>query len=345
MKKLELIDYLKGYSIFTIVLMHLIQNYLSMPNIINKGSSLGGAGVHVFILCSGFGLFYSYLNKPLTYQQFFKKRFSKIYVPYIIVIVISSIFPFMYSYSDRLIAVLSHIFLFKMFITKYEASFGIQFWFISTIIQFYIIFNPLVILKKKFKSDKKFFGVSLTLSIVWWMIISVIGKSDLRIWNSFFLQYLWEFSLGMLIAQQYYKNNFIIKLPKKTILLIVAIIGLILTGFSGIAGGLLKVFNDIPSLFGYGALAILIYSMNINLINKFFIIFSKFSYELYLVHLLIFSCTFYYLKNSLPTTIVALLSFFISILVAKVYNIILMHFRNLSSKRHAALPVKTPGVS
>lgn len=55
MKKLEVIDYLRGFSILTIVLMHLIQSY-SIPQIIRTASSFGGAGVHVFILCSGFGL-------------------------------------------------------------------------------------------------------------------------------------------------------------------------------------------------------------------------------------------------------------------------------------------------
>ncbi|EDO13678.1 hypothetical protein BACOVA_00571 [Bacteroides ovatus ATCC 8483] len=38
-----------------------------------KASSFGGAGVHIFILCSGFGLCLSYLNKPLTYSQFIKR--------------------------------------------------------------------------------------------------------------------------------------------------------------------------------------------------------------------------------------------------------------------------------
>lgn len=55
MKKIEIIDYLRGFSIFTIVLMHLIQSY-PIPQIIRTASSFGGAGVHVFILCSGFGL-------------------------------------------------------------------------------------------------------------------------------------------------------------------------------------------------------------------------------------------------------------------------------------------------
>lgn len=99
MKKLEVIDYLRGFSIFTIVLMHLIQSY-SIPSILQKASSFGGAGVHVFILCSGFGLYLSHLNKPLSYSNFLKRRFIKVYIPYILIILLSAAIPF-YNHSDN----------------------------------------------------------------------------------------------------------------------------------------------------------------------------------------------------------------------------------------------------
>ena len=63
MKKLDIVNFLRGYSIFTIVLMHLVQSY-PLPSWLMKVTAFGGAGVHVFILCSGFGLYLSYLNKP-----------------------------------------------------------------------------------------------------------------------------------------------------------------------------------------------------------------------------------------------------------------------------------------
>lgn len=82
--RLEVINYLRGFAILTIVLMHCVQGHLE--GVLHKAASLGGAGVHVFILCSGFGLYLSYLNKPLNYGNFLKKRFGKVYFPYIIVI-------------------------------------------------------------------------------------------------------------------------------------------------------------------------------------------------------------------------------------------------------------------
>ena len=52
--------------------MHLVQSY-PLPDFLQKATSLGGAGVHVFILCSGFGLYLSSLYKTLTYGQFLKR--------------------------------------------------------------------------------------------------------------------------------------------------------------------------------------------------------------------------------------------------------------------------------
>lgn len=67
-------------------------------------------------ICSGFGLYLSYLNKPLTYSQFLKRRFLKVYLPYIIIILVSALIPFYNTSSDKLLQILSHIFLFKMFL-------------------------------------------------------------------------------------------------------------------------------------------------------------------------------------------------------------------------------------
>ena len=41
--------------------MHLVMGSLS--GVLSKAAAFGGAGVHVFILCSGFGLYLSYLKK------------------------------------------------------------------------------------------------------------------------------------------------------------------------------------------------------------------------------------------------------------------------------------------
>jgi len=314
--RLTVIDFLRGYSIFTIVVMHLFSGF-ALPGIVQNALSFGGAGVHVFVLVSGFGLCLSQMNKPLGYFQFLKRRFTKVYVPYIIVIAISALIPFLYA-GDRFLAFLSHTFLFKMFDESLMSSFGAQFWFVSMIMSFYLIFPLLYRILKKIKWN----GVigAFIISLFWATIVGLLGKSELRIWNSFFLQYLGEFVLGMMLAIKYKENPEFIKIPSKWLLAALAIAGIAIAGFAGIKGGVLKLYNDIPSLVGYLCFALLIYSFGIKWINNFFTYTNRFSYEWYLVHILIFVCVFHFFGRTYPTAIVALI---LSYGLAVVYNRVL----------------------
>ena len=154
-KQSELINFMKGTSISAIVLFHLIYDYLEVPAILATASKLGGAGIHVFFFCSGFGLTLSQLRKPQTYPEFLKRRFGKIYLPYMLIVILSAAMPFLYTGSDRLLALLSHGLLFKMFIPRYISSFGAHFWFVSTIFQFYFVFPLLERLRRR-EGDRKF---------------------------------------------------------------------------------------------------------------------------------------------------------------------------------------------
>lgn len=134
--------------------------------------------------------------------------------------------------------VASHLFLFKMFVEKYEYSMGGQMWFISTIIQFYL-FWPLLVKAFKWLSNKQKYLpliVGLVISTMWATLVVILHKESLRIWNSFFLQYLWEFMLGMFLAQCYKKNPNSLKTPKLWKLLFLCILGLSISGITGIIG-------------------------------------------------------------------------------------------------------------
>lgn len=289
MKQLNIVNFLKGFSIFTIVLMHLIQSY-DTPTIIKTATSFGGAGVHVFFLCSGFGLYLSFLNKPLTYLEFIKKRFFRVYIPYIIIICISFLSN-LYSYSDNFITLMSHIFLFKMFIETYEGTFGYQMWFISTIFQFYLCW-PLIVHFYN-KSKNKVVLWALAISLLWGITTILLKVNDQRIFNSFFLQYLWEFVLGMKIAD-IYKEKGNIPNPSTKLLIFISVLGISLTGILGVMGGLYKSFNDIPSLMGYASLALLLYKFLPKRCINIFLFTNKISYDWYLTHILIFTAIFKY---------------------------------------------------
>ena len=294
-KRLEVVDFLRGFSIFTIVLMHLVQAY-PMPGLLMKATLFGGAGVHIFILCSGLGLYLSSLHKPLGYGKFLKKRFSKVYIPYVMVVLISALYFGMVCGQNVLMPLLGSVFLFKMFVPSLEYAFGGHMWFVSTINQFYL-FWPLIVRLFKMKWGGQF---ALLISLLWATFTTLMGLDDERVWNSFFLQYLWEFVLGMWLAKIYFEHPEKLKLSKMWILVVATVVGLGLTGVSGFAGGIWKSYNDIPSLVGYMSMALIVYKLSINWVNRFFQYTNKVSYEWYLIHILIFSIYFKFARGILP---------------------------------------------
>lgn len=286
----EFIDFAKGFSIFTIVLYHYL-NAVPLPGFLKHAIMLGGAGVHLFIFLSGFGLF---ISKKKTVYDFYNRRLIKVLVPYYLFVTFLFIFNSLIKINTphSLYAYLGHIFLYKMFDNSIVGSYGNHFWFLSTIIQFYLFFPVLRFLIEKI--GNKMFAIStLSLSIGYWLIVYYSGHAELRVWNSFFLQYLWEFCAGMICAHLIKAKRYIFWEIKWPILFVIAFLGISLMGFLAIKGGYIgKLFNDIPAFFGYSALVILIYDFSFKVMKpskRFFIWIGGISYSLYLTHLFVLS--------------------------------------------------------
>lgn len=321
MKKAEAITYAKGISIIAIILCHLIQGFLNVNPIISQAASFAGGGVHTFFLCSGFGLMYSELKKPLNFTSFMKKRFVKIYVPYIIIVFVSYFVPYMSpDLENRFMALLSHVFLFKMFVRSFEISFGRQFWYISTIIQFYFAFILLVKLFHKL-GKKYFFILCCATSFLWAVIVSLLGYTEVRIWNSFFLQYLWEFALGMVIAAEYSQTGKLsfdkIKTP---ILAVITVVLFEVYSILSLKGGFLKSFNDPFSLFAFLGICILLYRFGF--LKRFIMFTSSISYEIYLTHVLIFMILFSAIPSVLNQYIMAAISLILVFVISYGYSLL-----------------------
>lgn len=92
----------------------------------------------------------------------------------------------------------------------------------------------------------------------------------------------------MKLAEIYRKNPTALSIPKWKCLLPVCPIAMALTGVMGWVGFPWRLYNDIPSLIGYTALALMVYKADIGFINRFFSYTNRFSYEWYLVHILVF---------------------------------------------------------
>ena len=285
--KIEVIDFLKGYSILTIVLYHYFQG-IELSPVFAKAIHFGGTGIHTFIFASGFGLYLSHLQKPIPYPQFLKKRFTRIYIPYIIVVtLIALISLFIPIYENNWNNYFSHLFLYKMFDGDLIGTYGYQLWFISTIIQFYLVFF-LIVKLRQWLPGNIFLLVGLLISYGWATISLVLHKEDYRNWNSFFLMFIWEFMLGMYCAEIYLKKGYKFWKIRKPYLIGIAITGLLIYSMMAILGGRFgKAFNDLPALFGYAALCIFIYELKIKWINQFILFTAKLSFSIFLIHFLI----------------------------------------------------------
>ena len=143
----------------------------------------------------------------------------------------------------------------------------------------------------------------MALSLLWWLTVSALGKGDLRTWNSFFLQFLWEFALGMVLADRvrstgkekqnaipgiregvFWTYPWYWYLPAGLFFTATMVAAILKMGETG------RVFNDIPALLGYTALSVFIYRVGESYlppIDRFFRWVGGFSFSLYLVHVLV----------------------------------------------------------
>lgn len=323
MKKYAIIDFLREYSIFTIALMHLVMG--SVTGVYFKATLFGGAGVHVFILCSGLGLYMSYLKKPLSYSNFLRRRFGKIWTPYAIAVLLWGLWYLFSTGYFPMREVASHLLIYKMFSTVLDTSLCYPYWFISTIVQFYLCW-PLIVKTYKMRMGRLTF---LLISLLWSAIVGLLGLEDDRPWGSFFLQYLWEFGLGMWIAERCLMSDgkgqriMDIKSYRWWWLVLGAIGGMSLSAFMAWNGGVLKLYNEIPSLIGYLSFALLIYKTGFKKVNRFFEWTNNFSYELYLVHSIVFVVVGYLLTSRIsdfPILALLTIEFVIAYIVAYVYK-------------------------
>lgn len=75
-------------------------------------------------------------------------------------------------------------------------------------------------------------------------------------------------------------------------------------------GGSLKAFNDLFSVTSFGSLLIILYKLNF--FNPMFKWINKFSYELYLVHILVFTLVFKTLSPYIPNLLIGVVALIIA---------------------------------
>lgn len=339
-------DFAKGYAIMTIVLYHALQK-LALPDWATQAAGFGGTGVHLFFLLSGFGLGLS--RTEASTWGFYSRRLVKVWLPYVFALSISLFAALEFGlFPDGWNAWLAGVGLYQMFSESHIQSFGGHFWFISAIVQFYLAWPLILRWRKRLGTAEVFFGVCLAVSVAWWLLVFLLGKGHLRSWNSFFLQFLWEFALGMLLAERYKTGEE--KFPRGDFwnyprgwnaLAAVSFTGLMLLMVMKL-GATGRIFNDIPALLGYSALCIFLFQITENglpALRRLLIWVGGLSYSLYLVHVLVLDFYLQMLEaNGLKINPGTLLPFpFLALAAAWVFDRMSQSFINSLSPRPASL--------
>ena len=306
-RRIEFLDFAKGCAMLGIVLYHYFRGFF--PGMGDKIVMAGGAGVHLFLILSGFGLALS--SKQLPVSVFYHKRFSRVLIPYFLAITLIFLINLAIPiYPDAgLYAYLGNILLFKMFDESIINSFGGHFWFLSTIIQFYLVY-PILNRLLRHVPYSRFVEGSLLISMIYWFMLARMGVEGLRIWNSFFLQYLWEFCGGMVLARLYVETNLAFWKQRPSLLLLTGLGGMGLMAVMALKGGDVgRVFNDIPSAIGYTSLVAFCYALLAAMnragsgLRRAMTWIGSISYELYLLHMLVFSLFAWFLAGGNSTSL------------------------------------------
>lgn len=329
-QRIEAIDYFRGIAIIGVVVYHLISQYMSsLPTIFKYGANLGSSGVLVFFLCSGFSLYYSQQRHPKSWLVFIKKKIVTIYLPYIFVVFVtalfaSTLFP---EVKSIFIAVLSHVFQFRIFSKQYFQSFGGHWWYLGTLFEFFICFYPLKKLMDKV-GNHAFLAFCIIISVAYVILLALLGQDNNVVLIRFFPKYMIEFGFGMIIAKELLSERLKIKV-NHSILLGVGAIGIIILGLSG-GSPIGRLLNDIPSFIGVTSLLFWSYLVMPKTLIKFGLILSKISFELYLTHILVFSCVFSFSNGTvLSDGLCAVFAVSIALVVAYCYHRVIVRLKSI----------------
>jgi len=251
-------DIIKGVGIFIIVISH-IGNFSGARYF----TFLGGIGVALFLICSGFGLYKSYEKTGL--DDFFKKRLFKVIIPYwVLVIAYYIINPSEFT----MLALISNILLVST-VNAYT-------WFVQFIILLYIMFY----LVYRFVPENKRIPFIGLLSIMFFLLVK----------NGLWAEQAFSFLIGISFAK-YSKDK--IPVSKARLIgcstLILGIVSLFIKQLPVIRNSNYLVFNGVQVVLKIAIAIGIIYLTYLLLrfsLSKIFAFAGTVSYEIYLVHTL-----------------------------------------------------------
>ncbi len=179
--KIEKLEAIRGFAAIYVVIHHFIGYSIlksSLHPLVRLPFRFGQEAVILFFLLSGFVIYLSVYNKPnLTFKAYFMKRFVRIYPILLVSFLISILIALSNNYSftlNDLKNFAGNLFMLQDTDNK-PGTFMLPFldnsplWSLSYEWWFYMLFFPLLFLRKKIKSIK-FIYIIQAISIVGWLL-------------------------------------------------------------------------------------------------------------------------------------------------------------------------------
>ncbi len=322
--KIDLLDLTRGLALIFILAYHIFL-FATEKNILTKATGLKEnlerfgnlpniilatfyQGVHIFIILSGFLLTLSMVKNQLSPLVFYKKRLKRILIPYwltfiicLALIFLSLKLPFINQFNKPIpLAIGIKAFAFPLWFDYSSTTLSYinrAWWFLPLILELYLVFPFLFKLSQKLK-PVWLLALSLLLTLSYRVLAtytfqgSPIGVVYPSLNGSapfiIFLARLFEFSLGMFLAQIYLqKENIISKLTTLPFLSL----GVLLQSLGTVASFYKPGWIISDPLIGSGiflvALNLSKLLAKINRTSKLLKFLSSISYPVYLIHYLL----------------------------------------------------------
>ena len=233
-ERLVEIDVLRGIAVLMVVLNHIPhyamggfrENPFFFPALL---MDYGYLGVSLFVIISGFCIhrrtaINQKLSKPKTnWVEFWKRRFWRLYPPYLVAIILSSCTVFLlpssvaitfYGYTTTL---LCHLLFVQNITTLAKGELGNPvYWSLGMEEQLYLLYIPLLALLDKLSWPRTLILVG-TCTLLWRLaahspvLATSTGSYGLGSWGLWPFSFWLYWALGSYAADGYYKN---IKIPK-----------------------------------------------------------------------------------------------------------------------------------
>lgn len=291
-KRIDFIDFARVISALAVVCIHVTANFILEKDTYYFFNQLVRFAVPLFFIISGFSLFYSSRNKDrIETIKFYKKRFSKIIIPYIIWTIM---YTFYYNRFD--ISIINTNMILKNLLMGIN-----HLYFVVIIIQFYIIFPLLFILYKKYSKITLIisFIISLYFNVALYLPsfgITLVSWDYMKYFYLLFPSWIFFFVVGMYLSDNCDKVMIALKNNKSWVYLITFAGFLIILGEGKLTNSYASSLKPSIMLYCTGVFLSLMVTFDKIKANALVLWLSKQSFGFYLSHMVVFNLLNSYFK-------------------------------------------------